>query len=52
MGRDATGEDADVFMSKAVGIENANHSKRFGKIFQALFELTFQEIGRAIPFAL
>ena len=40
-----------LFMSKAVRIENANHSKCFGKVFQALFELTIQEIGRAVPFA-
>ena len=40
-----------LLMSKAVGIKNANHSKCFGKVFQALFELTIQEIGRAIPFA-
>ena len=40
-----------LFMSKPVGIENANHSKSFRKVFQAFFELTIQEIGRAIPFA-
>ena len=40
-----------LFMSQAVGIENANHSKSFWEVFQAFFELIIQEIGRPIPFA-
>ena len=40
-----------LFISKAVGVENANHSKSFGKVFQAFLELTIQAISGAVPFA-
>ena len=40
-----------LFVSKTVGIENANHCKSFGKVSQAFVKLTIQEIGRPIPLA-
>ena len=39
-----------LFMSKPARVENANHSKSFGEVFQPFFELTIQEVGGAIPF--
>ena len=38
-----------LYVTKAVGVENANHSKSFGKVSQACVKLTIQEIGRPIP---
>ncbi len=36
-------------MSNPAGVENANHSKHVGEIFQALIELLFQKTGRPLP---
>ena len=40
-----------AFIPKAVQVENANHSECFRKVLQAFVQLTFQEAGRALPFA-
>ena len=32
-------------MSKPVGIENADDSKRFGEVFQTIVQLVFQQAG-------
>ena len=40
-----------LYVSKSVGIEDANHSKNFGEVVQAFVKLIIQEVGRPIPFA-